>query len=148
DVMLVVFTFDNPAAKVAYIKAAQLESAPFVLFSSIQPAAPSPRPDGTPAVRSTKHKSKVFVHNKDAELYGRGNFVRSSHWDTADADLKNDGGIYVVLDHFCARANGSLVEPNAFQSQVEQLRRAGVLTGKLYGIKRDQTDKLGDKWVK
>lgn len=147
---LTIFTFTTPAAQAAYMKE-YLPDAPYILLSSIAPYV-APIIAGSisgPSVHRNKHARKAFTLN-EASTINRYADARSLYWDTTAVDYKDDGGVYVILNGFwvCTDHVIGYDHPEDFRAQVKEFRKAGLLTGPVYGFKYERKDKLGPKWIK
>ncbi len=146
--VLIVCTFADDKAQARFWQRRRLDGAPTILMSSITPWSNAAQGGGTsPGPKNSKHSAKVFTLDESKRHSG----ACSSWWVQTTADLKDDAGVYVVIDTFKAKEPGqfgSLQEPALFQNKVVKLRQAGLIDGPVYGFKHDRLNKLGKKWVK
>jgi hypothetical protein len=145
---LVIFTFHSPAAQARYWKARGLEGAPTVKMSTLpQSLAAQKQSTGGNSAHRSKHSASVFVLD-ETMIVGRSD-ARSLAWNRVDVDLKKDGGSYVRLSQFYVlKPNGVQETPNEFRQKVVAMRKAGLITGPVYGLKHDKVAKVtANKWT-
>lgn len=143
---IIVFTFTDAKSEKTYWKNRQLDGAPITMMSKITPVF-APTQAGGVSAHKAKHSAKVFVLDEGFTSNYRAQ-ARSSWWKKEQVDIKTDGGAYVVIEFFEV-STGSVTAPEHpcdFLPKVASLRKAGLLTGPVYGIKRDKVAKLGPKW--
>lgn len=147
---IVVFTFHSEKSQKEFWKEKHLTDAPTIDMSSITPLHFSTAIGGGPSAHKSKHSAKVFVLD-ETQGQSRPYAARSLWWKTESVDLKKDGGVYVRIEGFKVRKpapeNVFTEEPDTFLIGVKHLRKAGLITGPVYGFKPDRIDKLGPKWV-
>lgn len=153
---IIVFTFPDDTAKKTYLKGRGLEEGQLVKYSTL-PQYVAPPSNTTPSVHRNKHSAQVFV--LDETYAGNYGSVRSGFWKIESVDLKTEGGSYVKLDAFYIKTpllqttNSFTIESSYdFQRNVKAMRKAGLITGPVYGLKVAMFDpalpsKLGPKWV-
>lgn len=145
---LTVITFTSDKQQAQFFKDKNLDGVPLVNMSDIVPAAAAVGIGGGPSAHRSKHSSKVFTLDETAGS----NIVRSLNWNTETVDLETDSGVFVVIDKFEVdppKPQSQMNEhPSVFRQKVVALRKAGLLTGPVYGFKRDRLNKLGDGWVR
>ncbi len=152
---LVIFSFDSGKRQTAYWKT-YLEDAPFVLQSSLVPLLSTHTSNGggngTPSTHRNKHTRKAFTLQESGTRLSYD--AKSMWWEPTTVDYKDGNGVYVWLDAFWIMRPDVFPPPSAktqgpveFRSQVVALRGAGLISGPVYGFKRDKKDKLGPKWV-
>jgi hypothetical protein len=139
-----VFTFADANAQATYWKNRGLDNAPTVLMSTITPWFSPTSQGGGNGTKNSKHSAKVFVLNEKTAINKYS--AKSSWWDTEKVDIKNDTGVYVVIEQFAVRQPGIYDHPSVFRTKVERLRTAGLITGPVYGFKPDKAAKLGKNW--
>lgn len=143
---LTIFVFADTKTQDAFWKAKQLDGVTPVKLSSITPALSASGSRGGSNLHRAKHSAKVFTLANTTAAYG----PESSHWDSAAVDLQKDGGTYVIIDRFMVQSpdGGYSIGAGQFQKQVAELRKAGLITGDVYGFKLALTPKLGPLWVR
>jgi len=144
---LVTFTFENDTAKKKYIRLVQLDGAPTINLSSVPPSIIVSTSSGSsgPSEHRAKHSAKVF--ELAAARPVQGSSVRSKWWEKTEVDLENDSGIYVKIHKFSALLADGPIEPTQFWNDSRALIKAGIITGKIVGLKQAMVDKIGKGWV-
>lgn len=142
---MVLFHFDNQKAKDAFIKAHELEGAPWTLLSTIPKATIALGSVGTPSQHKAKHSAQVFEFDENAvgPSYRR---AGSTWWKVVDVDL-NQGGVYVPIENFCVMGKANGLHSSAFAEDIKQLKSVGLLKVPVYGFKKDKLSKLTKDWV-
>lgn len=145
---LVTFTFDTAKTQAKYWKSVQLDGAPTVNLSAIPPSLiVSTNGGGSsgPSEHRAKHSAKVF--ELAAARPVQGSSVKSKWWEKTEVDLENDSGIYVKIHKFSALLADGPIEPTQFWNDSRALLKAGIITGKIVGLKPAMVDKIGKGWV-
>jgi len=102
---------------------------------------------GSTGDKNPKHTAKVFSLDWDgikSHRYGYGN-NKSKFWKTADVDIANESGIYVIIDKFEILANNpdaesyqwreGSVHPTSMSQVKELLEQAGIAVPKVIAVK-------------
>ena len=93
--------------------------------------------------KSSKHSTKEFILDKK-KLKNRGySEAKSTVWESIDVDVDTDTGIYVELDRFFIKANGTAIgdsdstcEPSNLARFIDDFEKAiGVSVPRVYGFK-------------
>ena len=93
--------------------------------------------------KSTKHSTKEFILDKK-KLKGRGySDAKSTVWESIDVDVDTDTGVYVELDRFFIKTNGTTIgngdstcEPSNLARFIGDIEKAtGVSVPRVYGFK-------------
>lgn len=134
---VVVFTFKTKKARDKFWKEKEMEGAPFVSLSSLTPLLAVGGGSGT---SNRKHSGHAFSLDETVTDSIYRNKNRSTWWTPEVVDLQGSG-VYVGIDKFKV----SNMEPDCFLSKVRDLRKVGLVKGKVYGFKHNA--KIGKKWV-
>ena len=147
----VTFTFDTPAIEKKYWKQFKLDGAPTINLSTVAPAVSVAGVGGStgPSAHRAKHSAKCFELIKGAPTGYIGR-AQSKWWEKAEVDLDSDSGLYVVIENFKPIINNGVTylrDVNQFHNDVSTLRKAGIITGTIYGFKKAVVPRLGTGWV-
>ena len=116
---------------------------------------------GTYAGKDEKHSAKCFEYDFDAET-SSWDRKKSNWWKIADVDVKNDTGVYVIIDQFkieqgCQDEYPHYVEPNRVKNWKSTFEQVGLKFPKnIYAFKVKEREKIEGKdgwtdlfsWVK
>lgn len=141
DKRVYVFSYRDDAAKKAFLKDSGLLESEFTLLSTLPKVSLG---NGSTYTKNAKHTSAVFVYDeafaKTQTSSWRNHGKKSDYWTQETLDLKNDSGVYVILDGFeYADKGGSMTFPKSLYSTLESLKAFGI-TPKVYGIKVKHED--------
>lgn len=112
---------------------------------------------GSYAEKNEKHTAKCFEFDFDASSSGWGR-KKSDSWKIADLDVKNESGVYVIIDKFMIEQDGETHsqgtsqshEPHRLKNWKQEFEQSGIKFPKhIYAFKVGQREKIEDKkgWV-
>lgn len=128
----------NANGKAKFFAATKLVDANFTLISSLPKVSLG---NGGSYTKNSKHSSKEFVY----DIANSGNYrsKKSDYWLSESVDVKNDSGIYVIIDQFCYYdSNGAIVRPENLGGIIKGLSNFGIKIPKVYGFKEKHKDTL------
>lgn len=114
------------------------EAKDFILLSSL-PVHSFASSGGARVAKSPKHSSKEFIFDvtKTGWLSTRSHF-----WIQESVDVANDSGVYVEIENFEFKFNGSLAHPENLFAYIKNLKSLGITAPKIYGFKKHVMDKV------
>lgn len=140
SIVFAVVTFsEDEAQNEAWKKANGWEDIPHTLLSTIE----IPK-DVVEEERefNRKYSVKCFKYTR---LQSRGN--NSDHWEQAEIDKADGDGVYIVLDRFkWKHKNGETKDLSDLDSVLQFLTSIGKPVKELYGVKKSDTEEIGDGW--
>jgi len=145
DKRVYVISYRTPADKKAFLKSSGLLESEMVLLSTLPKVSLG---NGSTYTKNTKHTSAVFVYDeafaKTQTSSWRNHCKKSDYWSQDTLDLKNDSGVYVIIDGFeYADKSGNMTFPKSLNTTLESLKAFGI-TPKVYGIKVKHEDTVKD----
>ena len=130
-----VLNYASAVEKQKFFDETGLVQSNFILLSSLPKTTLISSATATP--KNVKHSSKEF--SLDLLFQGKNGWRSqrfSDLWTQESIDIKNDSGIYVIIDCFRFKdKNGYLQDPKLLLSLVNSLRTAGLNIPKVYGFK-------------
>ena len=158
---MIMMIFASRASLERFKANVNIAGAPFIEMKDVEPYSPPVTKTINIAARA-KQKSKEFVFKRDASTYRQ--TARSESWDSADVDLTDGEGYYVLIDQFEVAYSernsqtGWLFAPNTgktynngndklkdFLTAIESI---GIAVPAIYGFRATKTNvsALGKGW--
>jgi len=109
----------------------KLSSLPKIILSTVAGASP----------KNSKHTSKEFIFDMNFYSQNHRSDTSSNFWKTEQVDIKNDAGVYVIIDGFKHyNKHGMLEKPDELGKIITSLNVFGISLPKVYGFKVAKKD--------
>lgn len=139
-----VFGFSTDADRDAFLKKHGFELHEFKLISSLPKAPVSPSAPATRGPKNVKHSKHVFMH-----LEGQNDDPASNSWVPYDNISKNKNNIYVLMERFLPKVDGTYDLKNLVNvEKLLKFLKHDLTKFPILGVKANHQEKIGKNWIK